>query len=186
MKRIPALCLAILLLFCCMAGAEDESLSAVDFEDFTLQPGVPLTYRGEKTDGMPLFAFSLTVEGNIALSAVNAVWSREQVQLTPEEFTGSIRNTESEIRSRYEAGGYVLQSLDVRDAVECEYWGQPALRCDAQMQVNINDTEVIIVQRTIRITGSFGTYLFSLSSWSSDYLEEADDALVRAIRWRQP
>ena len=82
MKRIPALCLAVLLLFCCMAGAEDDSLSTVDFEDFTLQPGVPLTYRGEKTDGMPLFAFSLTVEGNIALSAVNAVWSREQVQLT--------------------------------------------------------------------------------------------------------
>ena len=145
MKRIPALCLAILLLFCCTAGAEDESLSTVDFEDFTLQPGVPLSYCGEKADGMLLFAFSLTVEGNIALSAVNAVWSREQVQLTPEEFTGSIRNTESEIRSRYETGGYVLQSLDVRDAVECEYWGQPALRCDAQMQVNINDTEVIIV-----------------------------------------
>ena len=186
MKRIPALCLAILLLFCCIAGAEDESLSPVDFEDFTLQPVVPLSYRGEKTDGMPLFAFSLTVEGNIALSAVNAVWSRQQVQLTPEEFTGSIRNTESEIRSRYEEGGYVLQSFDVRDAVECEYWGQPALQCDAELQVNINSTEVIILQRSVRITGSFGTYLFSLSSWSSDYLEEAADTLVRAIRWKQP
>ena len=51
MKRIPALCLAILLLFCCTAGAEDESLSTVDFEDFTLTyPEDMILDEGEKTD----------------------------------------------------------------------------------------------------------------------------------------
>ncbi len=177
------MCLAVLLLLSHAAGAENAGLLQSDFEDFILQTESPLTYRGEKSDGMPLFAFSSSTAG-VTISAVNAVWSSGQAQLTPEQFTAGIRNTEDGIRARYEAGGYTLLSFDVEDAVEAEYWGQPVLRCDAELQVRMNDTEIVLVQRTLRIAGSYGSYLFSLSAWSPEDLEAASDALVQAVRWK--
>ena len=93
LKRIPAVCLAVLLLLCCAAGAENENLPHYDFEDFILQTENALSYRGNKT-------------------------------------------------------------------------------------------EIILFQRTIRITGSFGTYLFSLSAFSSDDLENASGGLVQAVQWK--
>lgn len=93
LKRIPAVCLAVLLLLCCAAGAENENPPHYDFEDFILQTENALSYRGNKT-------------------------------------------------------------------------------------------EIILFQRTIRITGSFGTYLFSLSAFSSDDLENASGGLVQALQWK--
>ncbi len=183
LKRISAICLAIILLLCCAAGAESENLLLSDFEDFILQTESALTYQGKKSDGMPLFAFTSSTAG-ISMSAVNAVWSSEQVQLTPEVYTASIRNTEAGIRAQYETGGYVLQSFDVENAVEKEYWGQTTLQCDVKLQVRMNDTAIVLFQRTIRITGSCGTYLFSLSAFSSDDLEDASVALEKAIEWK--
>lgn len=183
LKRIPAVCLAVLLLLCCAAGAENENLPHYDFEDFILQTENALSYRGNKTEGMPLFAFSASTAG-ISTSAVNAVWSSGQAQLNPEEFTAELRNSEAGIRSQYESRGYVLQSFRVQDAAEKEYWGRTALQCDAELQVRMNETEIILFQRTIRITGSFGTYLFSLSAFSSDDLENASGGLVQAVQWK--
>ena len=183
MKRTAALILAAVLLFCLAASAENTGLILTAFDDFTLQTGAALSFSGEKADGMPLFAFCPAAEGNVTLSAVNAIWFRTQEPAAAEEFSASIRSTETAIRAQYEAGGQLLKSFDVGEAAEKELWGLPALVCDTELLVQVNETEVCLMQRSIRVTGAFGTYLFSISAWSADLLEEAEDALVQALQW---
>ena len=183
MKRMAAVCLAVLLLLCHAAKAENDNRFQFDFEDFILRINGSLSYRGGKSDGKPIFAFISSTAG-ITMSAVNAIWGSEQAELTPEAFTEEIRNNEASIYNQYGASGYTLLSYNVGNAVEKEYWGRKVLQSDAELLVRKNDTEIVLVQRAIRVTGSYGTYLFSLSAWSSDALEEASDTLVKAIQWK--
>ena len=184
MKRWMILGMALLLLFCSAGTAEETGLIRTDFEDFTLQTRDSLAFRGEKADGQPLFLFYPFTEGNMAMTAVNAVWSRRQEPMTPEEFTGMYRMSEDGIRAQYESGGMLLKSFEVGDAAEREIWEMPALVCDAELLVRINDTDVSLVQRGLIVTGSFGSYLFSFSAWSPELLEEATESLVRALHWK--
>lgn len=183
LKRAAAICLALVLLLCCTAGAEQKNVSSYDFEDFTYQGENPLTYQGKKGEEPILFTYAVSTAG-IAMAMVNAAWAPEQTARTPEEFTEDMKSIEPVIRAQYESGGYVLQSFVVEDAVEKEYWGQPVLQCDAVLQVRIADAETVLKLRNIQITGSFGTYSFSVSAWSSEVLEEACEGLVQAIQWK--
>lgn len=184
MRKCLIVWAALVLLVSCCAAAEEDRQIVAEFDDFVLRTAVALDYRGEKADGSPLFLFYPSAEGNVAMTAVNAVWNRSTEPMTPEEFSEVYRETEAGIRTRYEAGGRALKSYDVGETVEKELWGLPALLCDADLVVSINDTDVSLVQRGIRVTGSFGTYLFSLSAWSPELLEEATDTLIRSLEWK--
>jgi len=184
MKRIPAFCLALILVFCSAAAAEEPALILTDFDDFTLTTDTPLSYRGEKSDGMPLFAFSSVSAGNVAMYMVNATWSALPEPVSADSFSEMIRASETAIRAQYAANGQQLKTFTVADAEEREFWGFHALLCDAELLVNVNSTEVCLVQRTIQVTGFFGTYIFSISAWSSDLLDEATEALVRGLQWK--
>ena len=66
-----------------------------------------------------------------------------------------------------------------------EVWGMPVLVGDAELLVAVNDTDVTLVQRGMMVTGAFGTYLFSLSAWSQELLEEATETLTGSLTWKQ-
>ena len=59
-----------------------------------------------------------------------------------------------------------------------------SLLCDAVLSVETAETSVLLYQRGIRVSGAFGTYLFSLSAWSQELLEEATEYLVGALEWK--
>ena len=186
MKRMWMIWAALALVFLCAPGTAEENRPVLtDFDDFTLQTREALAYQGEKADGQPLFLFYPSAEGNVAMAAVNAVWIHREEPFTPEEFTGMHRTSEAGIKAQYEAGGYLLKSFEVGETVETEYWNLPALVCDAELTVTMNDTDVVLVQRGIVLTGAFGTYRFSLSAWSRDLLDEATGELIRALQWKQ-
>ena len=96
-----------------------------------------------------------------------------------------IRSADSGIRAQYAAGGNVLKGYTVGAASETELWGLRALVCDTEILIGVNDAEISLVQRSIRVTGAWGTYLFSLSAWEKSLLEEATDALVSSLRWKE-
>ena len=184
MKRVLVLLLGVILLFFLNGSAEKAEPVFTEFEDFTLQTGAALEYSGEKADGQPLFMYYPSAEGNITMAAVNAVWSQDVRTLTPEEFHTMCRETEDAVRAQYEAGGLQLVRYETGTAVEEELWGLPILRCDTELLIRVNDTETKLSQRVIRVTGTFGTYLFSLSAWSPELLDEATDMLVSELHWK--
>ena len=77
-----------------------------------------------------------------------------------------------------------MKSYEVSEAAETELWGVPVLVCDAEMLVGLTNSSITVFQRSIRITGSCGTYIFSLSAFSRKSLEEATDELVAAVQWK--
>ncbi len=185
MKRLFLLCLALLLCIAPVALAEDALPVVTSFPDFTLRTAQPLTFQGEKADGQSLFLFYSSAEAGVTMTAVNAVWTRRTDPFTPEAFTSVYQAMEDLIRVQYESGGASLTGFEVTEAVEQQLWDLPALVCDAFLTVCINDTDVNITQRGICVTGPFGTYLFTLSAWSPDLLEEATDALVQGLGWKE-
>ncbi len=184
MKYLSSFFLILILLCTVAASAETPELILTEFEDFSVRTGHALEYIGEKADGQPLFMYYSSSDGNITMTAVNAVWSQNGSGWTPEEFSEMCRNTESAVRAQYEASGLYLKEYNVREAVREELWGLPALRCDTDLLVQINDTEVNLSQRVIRIAGSFGTYTFSISAWSPELLDSATDSLIMAVQWK--
>lgn len=184
MKRLTAFLAVLALLFCCSAAAENEKPVISEFEDFTLQTKGAPDYTGPKGEGQPLFVFFQAVTGSVSTSAVSASWIHATEPVSAAEFTGMMRNAEPGIRVQYESGGNVLAGYEVRDAFEAEYWERPLLVCDTEMLVRINDSEISLIQRCIRVTGGYGTYLFTLSAWTEDLLEEATGELVRALSWK--
>ena len=101
-----------------------------------------------------------------------------------DEFTSMLRNAETAMSSQQAAKGNTLKSYEVSAAAEAELWGAPVLVCDAEMLVSLTNSSITVFQRSIRITGSCGTYIFSLSAFSRKSLEEATDELVRGIKWK--
>ena len=184
MKRMFLLCLALLLCLAFAAPAEDALPVVTFFPDFTLQTAQPLAYQGEKADGQPLFLFYPSAEAGVTMTAVNAVWSRRTDPFTAEDFTAMYQAMEEVIRSQYESAGTGLTDFSVTEAVEQQLWDMPALVCDAYLTVRVNDTDVDVVQRGVCVTGVFGTYLFTLSAWSPELMEEATAALVQGLGWR--
>lgn len=184
MKRLIITGMALLLLFCGTVTGEEAPGILTEFEDFFLRTETPPAFQGEKADGQPLFLFYPAAEGNVAMTAVNAVWSRREELMAPEEFSGMYRASEAGIRAQYESGGRLLKKFEVGEAAEREAWGMQALICDAELLVAMNETEITLVQRGMMITGPFGTYLFSLSAWSPELLEEATETLIGAISWK--
>ena len=184
MKRLFLLSLALLLCLVSAAPAEEALPLLASFPDFTLRTAQPLAYQGEKADGQPLFLFYPSAEAGVTMTAVNAVWSSQAEPFTPEAFTAMYQASEGRIRAQYEAGGSSLTGFEVTEAEQRQLWDLTALVCDAFLTVHINDTDVDLTQRGICVTGPFGTYLFTLSAWSPDLLEEATDALVRGLKWK--
>ncbi len=166
------------------ASAEGTGPVVNEFEDFILRTDAALALRSEKADGQALFLFYPYTEAGIAMTAVNAVWTRETTRLTVEAFSLLYREAEGEIRRQYEVGGLSLLRYESGEAQEKEAWGTPALFCDAVLLIGINDTEAPLYQRMIRLTGDFGTYAFSLSAWSPELLDEAAEYLFRALEWK--
>ena len=185
MKRMLVLLTAFALLLGGAAAAEGRDPVLSEFEDFTLQTGTAPAYAGAKADGQPLFVFYLSLAGDVSASAVNAVWLRQTEPSTADAFTEMIRGAESGIRAQYAAAGNVLKGYTVGTASETELWGLRALVCDTELLIGVNDAEISLVQRSIRVTGAWGTYLFSLSAWEKSLLEEATDALVSSLRWEE-
>ena len=129
--------------------------------------------------------FYPVVEAGIAMMAVNAVWSREVTLMAPEEFLQMYQEAEAGIRAQYEAGGQVLKRYETGEIMERILWGMTALSCDAVLLVGMNETEIELYQRSIRLTGEFGTYTFSISAWAPDMLEDATEYLIRSIEWKE-
>ena len=180
-RFILILCAAVLAISAAAAAAEGFF---TEFDDFTLKTDRVLELQNERTDNQPLFMFYPAVDAGIAMTAVNATWTRDGTLMTTEQFTQMYRDAESMIRAQYEAGGRKLADYDAQDAVEKELWGMKSLLCDAVLCVETAETPVLLYQRGIRVSGVFGTYLFSLSAWSPELLEEATEYLVGALEWK--
>ena len=180
-RFVLILCAAVLLISSAAVTAEGFF---TEFDDFTLRTERALELQSEKTDNQPLFMFYPAVDAGIAMTAVNATWTRDGTPMTVEQFTQMYRDAEAMIRAQYEAGGRNLAGYDAQDAVEKELWGMRSLLCDAILSVETTETPVLLYQRGIRVSGDFGTYLFSLSAWSRELLEEATEYLVGALEWK--
>ena len=181
MKRLVAQILSVVMLFGFTVAAADRLVTS-EFEDFTLQTTVPLDYSSFKVVGQPLFVYYRTVTGEVSTSAVSAIWLPSVEPVTADEFTAMLREAEPAMRSQQETKGNTLKSYEVSEAAETELWGVPVLVCDAEMLVGLTNSSITVFQRSIRITGSYGTYIFSLSAFSRKSLEEATDELVRGIK----
>ena len=166
------------------AAAEGTGAVVTDFEDFTLRTDTEMALQNGKAHGQALFLFYPCAEAGISLAAVNAVWSRETEPMTAEAFTRLYRDAEADFRSQYESGGLLLTRYESGEAEEKTCWNRPALFCDATLLIGVNETETVLYQRGIRITGAFGTYTFSLSAWSPELLEQATEYLIRALAWK--
>ncbi len=175
------LCLAVPALSVC---AESTRKIVTEFDDFILRTDWAMQLRNKKADNQPLFLFYPFVTGNVAMTAINATWSRDGQFITPEEFSLMYRDAEALIRAQYEASGRVLESYETKDAVEKEFWGRKSLVCDAVLTVKTNDTAILLNQRAIRVTGDFGAYTFSIAAWSPELLDEATDYLLVALEWK--
>ncbi|MBQ6233257.1 MAG: hypothetical protein IJJ80_07080 [Clostridia bacterium] len=180
-RFVLILCAAVLAISAAAAAAEGFF---TEFDDFTLKTDRVLELQNERTENQPLFIFYPAVDAGIAMTAVNATWTRDGTLMTAEQFTQMYRDAESMIRAQYEAGGRKLADYDAQDAVEKELWGMKSLLCDAVLSVETAETSVLLYQRGIRVSGAFGTYLFSLSAWSQELLEEATEYLVGALEWK--
>ena len=165
MKRLFALVLSVVMLFGFTVAAADRVVTT-EFEDFTLQTTVVLDYSSFKVVGQPLFVYYRTVTGEVSTSAVSAIWLPSTDPVAAEAFTAMLREAESVMRSQQEAKGNTLKKYEVTEAVEQELWGVPVLICDVDMLVGLTNSSITVFQRSIRITGSCGTYIFSLSALS--------------------
>ena len=183
MKRLLALFLSAVMLLNCSAAAADRVVTS-EFEDFTLQTTVPLDYSSFKVVGQPLFVYYRTVTGEVSTSAVSAIWLPSVEPVAADEFTAMLQEAEPAIRSQQETKGNTLEKYEVAEAAEQELWGAPVLVCDVDMLVGLANSSITVFQHSIRITGSYGTYIFSLSAFSRKSLEEATDELVRGIKWK--
>ncbi len=183
MKRLPALILAVVMLLCCAAASADRVFTT-EFEDFTLNTPVALDYSSIKVVGQPLFVYYRTVTGEVSTSAVSAIWLPSVDPVSAEEFTAMLRNAEAAMGAQQASKGNTMKSYEVSEAVETELWGVPVLVCDAEMLVGLANSSITVFQRSIRVTGSYGTYIFSLSAFSRKSLDEAADELVQGIRWK--
>ena len=183
MKRLFALILSAVMLLGCAVAAADRVVTS-EFEDFTLQTTVPLDYSSFKVVGQPLFVYYRTVTGEVSTSAVSAIWLPSTDPVTADEFTSMLRNAEPVMRSQQEAKGNTLKKYEVAESAEAELWGVPVLVCDVDMLVGLTNSSITVFQRSIRITGSYGTYIFSLSAFSRKSLEEATDELAAAVQWK--
>ena len=183
MKRLLALFLSAVMLLGCAAAAADRVVPS-EFEDFTLQTTVPLDYSSFKVVGQPLFVYYRTVTGEVSTSAVSAIWLPSTDPVAADEFTSMLREAESVMRSQQEAKGNTLKKYEVAESAEAELWGVPVLVCDVDMLVGLTNSSITVFQRSIRITGSYGTYIFSLSAFSRKSLEEATDELVATVQWK--
>lgn len=183
MKRLFALVLSVVMLFGFTVAAADRVVTS-EFEDFTLQTTVPLDYSSFKVVGQPLFVYYRTVTGEVSTSAVSAIWLPSTDPVAADEFTSMLRNAETAMSSQQAAKGNTLKKYEVSDAAEAELWGVPVLICDVDMLVGLTNSSITVFQRSIRITGSCGTYIFSLSAFSRKSLEEATDELVAAVQWK--
>ena len=183
MKRLLVLLLsAVLLLTCAPAMAENPVVR--EFDDFTLKTKDTLDYAGPKAEGQPLFVFYHAVTGEISTSAVNAVWLSSAEPISAVEFTSMLQSAEPAMRAQQESKGNTLKRYKIMETVEKELWGKTALVCDTEMLIGLSNADIYVIQRSIRITGSFGTYIFSISAFSRKSLEEATDELVRAVQWK--
>ena len=182
MKRILILLIGILFL-CGGALAEDAGHIETRFEDFALRTPAGLEYAGEKADGQVLFMYYPSREANVSMAAVNAIWYDRDNPPTPAQLTEFCRKSEDRIRIQYESGGYRLKSFEVGEPREITLWGLSSLCCDTRMLVGISNTDTSLCQRVICVSGDFGTYLFSISAWSDDLLEEAAGSLADAVQW---
>ncbi len=183
MKRLLSLALSVVLLLCCAAAAEG-SLFTSEFEDFILKTPDVLSYTGPKADGQPLFSFYHAITGQVSSSAVSAAWLQQPDPVTAEAFSAMLRGAEPVIRSQQESLGNQLKSYQPGMAAEQELWGMPALVCDTEMTVGLVNSDISLYRRDIRVSGTFGTYIFSLSAFSLDYLEEITETLVAAVQWK--
>ena len=183
MKRLLTLFLSAVILLGCAAAAADRVVTS-EFEDFTLQTTVPLDYSSFKVVGQPLFVYYRTVTGEVSTSAVSAIWLPSVEPVTADEFMAMLREAEPAMRSQQETKGYTLEKYEVAEAAEQELWGAPVLVCDVDMLVGLTNSSITVFQRSIRITGICGTYIFSLSAFSRKSLEEATDELAAAVQWK--
>lgn len=183
MKRLFALVLSAVMLLGCSAAAADN-LHTSDFEDFTLNTPVALDYSSFKAAGQPLFVYYRTVTGEISTSAVSAIWLPSVDPVSAEEFTAMLRDAEAAMGAQQASKGNTMKSYEVSEAAETELWGVPVLVCDAEMLVGLANSSITVFQRSIRITGSYGTYIFSLSAFSRKSMEEATDELAAAVQWK--
>lgn len=183
MKRLLSLVLSVVMLLCSVAAAADTAV-VTEFADFTLTTQAALDYSSFKVVGQPLFVYYRTVSGEVSTSAVSAIWLPSTEPVSPEEFTAMLRDAEPVMRAQQEAKKNTLKSYEVKDTAEQELWGEPVLVCDVDMLVGLSNSSITVFQRSIRITGSYGTYIFSLSAFSRKSLEEAVDELVRSLRWK--
>ena len=184
MKRLLTLLLSAAVLLACASAAAD-SPAAREFDDFTLKAQAPLEYAGPKAEGQPLFVFYHTVTGEISTSAVNAVWLSSAEPISAAEFTSMLQSAEPAMRAQQESKGNTLKRYKVMETLEKELWAKPALVCDTEMLVGLSNADIYIIQRSIRITGSFGTYIFSISAFSVKSLEETTDELVKSVQWKR-
>ena len=184
MKRLLVLVLSAVLLLACASAAADNPVVR-EFEDFTLKTQYALEYAGPKVEGQPLFAYYRTVTGEISTSAVNVVWLSSQNPVSAGDFTAMLRNAEPVMRAQQESKGNTVKNYQVTEAVEAEYWGKAGLVCDTEMTVWLANSNVSVIQRSICVTGSFGTYIFSISAFSWKSLEEATEELVQAVQWKR-
>ena len=183
MKRLITLLLSAALLLA-FASAAADSITVREFEDFTLKTQSALEYAGPKVEGQPLFAYYHTVTGEISTSAVSVVWLSSQSPVSAGDFTSMLRNAEPVMRAQQESKGNTVKNYKVTEAVEQELWGKAVLVCDTEMTVYLTNSSISVIQRSICVTGSFGTYIFSISAFSWKSLEEATDELVKAIQWK--
>ena len=183
MKRLLSLVLSVVMLLCCAAAAADRVITT-EFEDFILNAPAALDYSSFKVVGQPLFVYYRTVTGEVSTSAVSAVWLPSVDPVSAEEFTAMLRDAEAAMGAQQATKGNTMKSYEVSEAVETELWGVPVLVCDAEMLVGLTNSSITVFQRSIRITGSYGTYIFSLSAFSRKSMEEATDELVQGIQWK--
>ncbi len=183
MKRLLALVISVVLLLCSVAAAADTAV-VTEFADFTLTTQAALDYSSFKVVGQPLFVYYRTVTGEVSTSAVSAIWLPSTEPVAAEEFTAMLRNAEAAMSSQQAAKGNTMKSYEVSEAAETELWGAPVLVCDAEMLVGLTNSSITVFQRSIRITGICGTYIFSLSAFSRKSLEEATDELAAAVQWK--
>ena len=156
MKRLLALVLSAVLLLACAPAMADNPVVR-EFEDFTLKIQHPLDYSSFKVVGQPLFVYYCTVTGEISTSAVSAIWLPSTEPVPAEEFTAMLQNAEPVMRSQQESKRNTLKSYEVTDTVERELWGENVLVCDVDMLVGLTNSNITVFQRSIRITGGYGT-----------------------------
>lgn len=183
MKRLPALVLSVVLILCVGVAAAGNPI-VTEFADFTLKTQGALDYSSFKVVGQPLFVYYRTVTGEVSTSAVSAIWLPATEPVPAEDFTAMLWDAEPVMRAQQEAKKNTLKSYEVKETAEQELWKKPVLICDVDMLVGLPNSNITVFQRNIRVTGSFGTYIFTLSAFSRKSLEEAADELVQSLKWK--